>query len=59
MSYLKCLLIFFVIDLVSSGIDNILKVCLKEDLILPILVRIFIGLTLGGYLIYYLVNVYM
>lgn len=59
MSYLKCLLIYVVIACITGVVDIIFNLSFKKNEIFPIIVRILVSFALGGYCIYYLLNIYI
>jgi len=59
MSYLKCVLIYVAIACITGVIDRIFKFSFKEENGFSFTVRLLISLGLGGYCIYYLLNIYI
>jgi len=58
MSYLKCMVIYFVFALVVGVPDYILKsLCKDNDS--AIIFRLLVNVLISAYFIYYLINIYL
>lgn len=58
MNYLKCVVIYLIIALIVGVFDITFKALFKKNTP-PILIRVLLCIIIGGYTIYYLLNIYI
>ena len=60
MGYLKCLLVYFIMCLITAIPNEVIAYLFTKDKILFITcLKVIVNMALGGYIVYYLINIYI
>ena len=59
MSYLKCILVYFIMCLITAIPNTVIEYLFKKDKIPAMFLKVIVNMALGGYVVYYLINIYI